>query len=159
MKPIMKSNKEEIEEIVNSAAERAVKKVLETTVDTGVGTGGKKFSEVLKDIKNKPLEDKDKNDKGHNHEEDIDCPTCGTHNGHSHKLISIGKGKLVCTGPNCKEEYNLISANPDFACTNCSTPIKKPETLDDNDDTYSCPTCGNKKFKEFNKKLLKKIKS
>ena len=155
MKPIMKSNKEEIEEIVNSAAERAVKKVLETTVDTGTGTGGKKFSEVLKDIKNKPLEDIEKNKKDvHNHEDDIDCPTC--HTGHVHKLKEKD-GILKCTGPGCDAEYRLMSANPNFQCTTCGTPIEMPKSKE-LADKYSCPTCGRDSFKEFDKRKIKKIK-
>lgn len=157
MKPVM-NKREDIEEIVNSAAERAAKKVLETTVDTGVGTEGKKLSQVLKDIKNKPPEDKDKNEDVHKHEDDIDCPTC--HTGHVHKLKEKD-GILKCTGPGCDAEYRLISADPDFYCTNCNTPVKIPSTKE-LENKYSCPTCGKDKFKEldkYDKRRIKKIKS
>lgn len=156
MKPIMKSNKEEIEDIVNSAAEKAAKKVLETTIGIGDGTGEKKFSEVLKDIKNKGKseEGKDQDDKGeHEHEDDIDCPTC--HKGHVHKLKNEA-GTYKCTGPECGKEYHLISTTPEFQCINCGTPVDKPAKKE-LENTYVCPTCGKDHFKEFDKRKIKKI--
>lgn len=152
MKPVM-NKKEDIEEIVDSATERAVKKVFDTVIDTGAVTGGKKFSEVLKDIKNKSSEDKEK-DKNFRHEEDeIDCPTC--HKGHIHKLKEE-EGIFRCTGPDCGKEYHLLSTTPEFQCINCGTPVDKPSK--EFEDKYSCPTCGKNHFKEFDKKKIKKLK-
>lgn len=152
MKPVM-NKREDIEEIVNSATERTAKKIFDTVIDTGVGTGGKKLSEVLKDIKDKPPEQK--NEGAHKHDDDIDCPACKT--GHVHKLKNDESGTFKCMGNNCGKEYHLISTTPDFQCVNCGTPIDKPPK--ELEDKYSCPTCGKDHFKEFNKKLLKKIKT
>lgn len=157
MKPIMKSNKDEIEDIVNIAAEKAAKKVLETTIGIGDGTGEKKFSEVLKDIKNKGKseEGKDQDDKGkheHNHSVDeIDCPTCKTSSQDGrkpHKLHSDGKSGLVCTGPDCKHEYLIIpKARAEYVCESCGQSHIKIETrnkeLRKND---KCVNCGKDTF-------------
>lgn len=142
------SKKEDIEEIVNSAVEKTTKKIFDTTV----GTEGKKLSEVLKDIKNKPLEDKKD---VHTHEDDIDCPSCKT--GHVHKLKEKD-GVLKCTGDGCGQEYYLASTTPEFQCANCGTPVNKPAKKE-LEDTYVCPTCGKDHFKEFDKRKIKKIKS
>lgn len=162
VKPIMKSNKEEIEDIVNSAAERAAKKVFETSIGTEDGTEGKKFSEVLKDIKNKgksgESKDKDKDKDGHDHShstDEIDCPTCKT--GHVHKLKNDESGTFKCTGPDCGKEYHLLSTTPEFQCINCGTPVDKPPKELEN--KYFCPTCGKDHFKEFDKRKIKKIKA
>lgn len=149
MKPVM-NKREDIEEIVNSAVEKTTKKIF----DTAVGTEGKKLSEVLKDIKDKPPEQKDKKETHTHGEDDIDCPSC--HTGHVHKLKEQ-EGILKCTGPGCDAEYRLMSANPNFQCTTCGTPIEKPKSKE-LADKYSCPTCGRDSFKEFDKKKIKKIK-
>lgn len=104
----------------------------------------KKLSERLRDIKN-----------SHSDDELVDCPTCGDHKGHSHKLKSDGKGSLICTGPNCGEKYNLISADPDYSCMNCGTPVKKPLSKE-LEDSQTCPTCGKDHFKPFDKKKIKR---
>lgn len=149
VKPNM-SKKEDVEEIADVSAERAIKKFL----DSPVGTEGKKLSEVLKDIKDKPPENKDKKDV-HTHEDDIDCPTC--HKGHIHKLKEKD-GVFKCTGDGCGQEYYLAPTIPEFQCTNCGTPVNKPAKKE-LEDTYVCPTCGKDHFKEFDKRKIKKIKS
>lgn len=151
VKPNM-SKKEDIEDIVNSAVEKTTKKIFDATV----GTEGKKLSDVLKDIKNKTIEDTGKKEDVHKHEDyDIDCPSCKT--GHVHKLKEKD-GVLKCTGDGCGQEYYLASTTPEFQCINCGTPVNKPLSKE-LEDKYSCPTCGKDHFKEFDKRKIKKIKT
>lgn len=154
MKPVM-DKREDIEEIVNSAVEKTTKKIF----DTAVGTEGKKLSEILKDIKDKPPADKDKKET-HTYGEDdfLDCPTCSDHKGHSHKLKSDGKGSLICTGPDCKREYLIIpKTQAEYKCTNCGQEHIKIDTR--NKELIKgdkCVNCGKDEFVPIGYKIDKK---
>lgn len=160
VKLAMKQSKEEIDEIIRNTVEQTTKKVLDSTIDTGSGTEGKKLSTVLKDIKNKPLEDKEKNDKGHNHEEDIDCPSCKISGPEHkpHKLHSDGKSGLVCTGPDCKHEYLIIpKAHAEYKCTSCGQEHIKIDTR--NKELIKgdkCINCGKDEFVPIGYKIDKR---
>lgn len=89
----------------------------------------------------------------HKHDSDISCPECGI--GHIHQLKeseSGGSGSgLVykCTGPNCGEEYVMISKNSDFKCATCGVPIKRPSE-GSKIQVSSCPFCSGRKAAKFN---------
>lgn len=154
VKPNM-SKKEDIEDLIKNTAAQTTKQILDTVVDTGSGTEGKKLSTILSDIKNKVVMQETPVDTHKHENEDIDCPTCKT--GHVHKLKEK-EGMFKCTGPDCGKEYHLISTTPDFQCVNCGTPVDKPLSKE-LEDKYSCPTCGKDHFKEFDKRKIKKVKS
>jgi len=79
-------------------------------------------------------------------ENKVDCPTC------EHNLKRIGKLKIKCTGPDCENEYALVSKKSDHQCTNCGLPIKKPTK---ESDEVSCPFCKSEHFKPFDWKKIK----
>jgi len=160
MKPNM-SKKEEIEDIIRNTVEQTTKKVLDATVDAGSGNEGKKLSQILKDIKNKPPEDKDKKEVHTHEDDDIDCPSCKTsgQDGHkAHKLHSDGKSGLVCTGPDCKHEYLIIpKTHAEYVCESCGQSHVKIDTknkeLIKND---KCINCGKDAFVPKGYKIDKK---
>lgn len=80
----------------------------------------------------------------HTHTEDgNDCPTCGTKNKHTIKII----GKVAkCTGPDCGREFLLepMIKNPDkgkrkdLLCTTCGHSMNEEEIKGKD----TCPLCG-----------------
>jgi hypothetical protein len=116
---------------------------------------GSKVSQILKNANLQQSIKSDENSHaGHNHSDDVvDCPTCRKP---GHVLKSIGHGKVACTGPNCGDEYALISTKPDYKCTTCGLPHKRPIGNEENDD---CPMCGNTNFLKYDwSKIIKPSK-
>ena len=147
-----KTKKDELEETVKSMAEK-LSKLESAVVVAKPDDSGEKLSQTLKDIKNKstPV---DKSHEGHSHStEEIDCPSCGKDDkdkpGHKgHKLHSDGKGGLLCTRPDCKQEFIMIpKAHAEYVCETCGQAHAKIDTrnkeIAKND---VCINCGKDSF-------------